>query len=82
MAESVLTQKRRRVYFRMVGKDRGIVRVICDLDAKVTFLIKKDWFEKLFRDEIDVAYATETPDSKEWENQRKGYAGRRSIPET
>jgi len=62
----------------MVGKDRGIVRVICDLDARVTFLIKKDWFEKLFRDEIDVAYATEAPDSREWESRWKSNGAKRN----
>ena len=72
MAETDPVQRRRRVFFRMVGKDRDIVKVICELDATVTFLIKKEWFEKLFRGEIDPVYATEAPDTKEWENRRKG----------
>jgi hypothetical protein len=77
MAESGLIQRPKRVDFRIVGKDRQLLKVTFDVDIGGSFLLKLEYLEKLKAGVIDRAYSPLSPDSEEYRNRWKknGHTG-------
>lgn len=66
---------RRRVTFKIVGRDHGIVRVTVDgIDAN--FLIKLGFLQDLISGRIVEAYALEASDSDAWRSRSRSNPSR------
>lgn len=60
---------RRRISFRVVGKNHDIIRVSVQ-GLPVNFLIKRGFLDDLLAGRLMEAYALEASDSEEWRSKK------------
>jgi hypothetical protein len=71
MAEAGLIPRPKLAYFRIVGKDRQLLKVTFDVDIEGSFLLKLEYLEQLRAELMERAYSRFAPDSEEYRNRRK-----------
>jgi len=71
MAESGLIPRPKLAYFRIVGKDRQLLKVTFDVDIGGSFLLKLEYLEQLKAELMEQAYSRFSPDSVDWRNRWK-----------
>ncbi len=66
MVEAGPIPRPKLAYFRIVGKDRQLLKVTFDVDIGGSFLLKLEYLEQLKAELMDMAYSRFSADSEEY----------------